>query len=152
MWRSINGLRNPAAFRTWLKQIVTNMFYDELRRRGNHIVVSMDAPTPFEDGDQNPYIQIPDRSALPDQLAEHRELGKAIDGALAKLSYNSRMMIVLRDCNGLSYREIAVATEAKPGTVKSRIARARRKLQEKLLPFVRTSEYDVEAPVLCEAS
>src|SRR3990167_5728014 len=32
MWRSIRNLRNPAAFRSWLSQIVTNLFYDELRK------------------------------------------------------------------------------------------------------------------------
>src|SRR5208337_2958840 len=43
VWRSINNLRNPASFRSWLTQIVTNLFYDELRRRPRRLpTVSMD--------------------------------------------------------------------------------------------------------------
>jgi RNA polymerase, sigma subunit, ECF family len=43
VWRNINNLRNPASFRSWLTQIVTNLFYDELRKRPRRLpTVSMD--------------------------------------------------------------------------------------------------------------
>jgi RNA polymerase sigma-70 factor (ECF subfamily) len=153
VWRSISTLRNPKAFRRWLRQIVTNIFHDELRQRGKQTVISMDAPLVFHDGeDKNACIQIADRSARPDEILEQRELGSAIYDALGKLPKDSRLMIVLRDCNGLSYREIGIAIDAPSGTVKSRIARARRKLQEKLIPFCQSESRDLRVRVLRRAS
>ena len=136
IWRSINNLRNPAAFRSWLTQIVTNLFYDELRRRPRKLpTISMDES--LDDGSDDGLTRdIPDESTQPDEGLLNKELSEVIRQAMLKLPEQFRTAIVLREVEGLSYEEIAVITKTEMGTVKSRIARARLKLQEMLRPYL----------------
>ena len=146
VWRSINNLRNPASFRSWLTQIVTNLFYDELRKRPRKLpTVSMDDSASDEDG-ENPTRDIPDSSAMPEEKVLNKEVSQVIRQAMLKLPEQFRTAIVLREVEGLSYEEIAVITQTEMGTVKSRIARARTKLQELLKPYIDNSQTTVEVP------
>ncbi len=139
VWRSINNLRNPAAFKTWLTQIVTNLFYDELRKRPKRIAtISMD-DNEDSDGLAKASKEIPDSHVNPDELALNREISVVIREAMAKLPEQFRVAIVLRELEGLTYEEIAVITKTEMGTVKSRIARARMKLQDLLTPYINNS-------------
>ena len=140
VWRSINNLRNPSAFRSWLTQIVTNLFYDELRKRPRQLqTISMDEPLGDED-DGGSSRDIPDESLVPDDNALNTELSEVIRRSMLKLPEQFRTAIVLREVEGLSYEEIAVITKTEMGTVKSRIARARTKLQEMLKPYLESAE------------
>ncbi|MBS1993794.1 MAG: sigma-70 family RNA polymerase sigma factor [Cyanobacteria bacterium SZAS LIN-3] len=146
VWRSINNLRNPASFRSWLTQIVTNLFYDELRKRPRKLpTVSMDDSATDEDG-ENPTRDIPDSSAMPEEKVLNKEISDVIRQAMLKLPEQFRTAIVLREVEGLSYEEIAVITQTEMGTVKSRIARARTKLQELLKPYIENSQSTAEVP------
>jgi RNA polymerase sigma-70 factor, ECF subfamily len=146
VWRSINNLRNPGSFRSWLTQIVTNLFYDELRKRPRRLpTVSMDE-TVSEGGEETveqATRDIPDSSTLPDETILSNELSDAIRQAMTQLPEQFRTAIVLREIEGLSYEEIALLTKTEMGTVKSRIARARTKLQELLQPYLRGSSSEV---------
>jgi len=71
----------------------------------------------------------------PDYL-EQSQLSDAIENALAALSNNHRVVVVLKDIEGLSYEEIARVMRCGIGTVKSRLARARGHLKELLQPFI----------------
>jgi RNA polymerase sigma-70 factor (ECF subfamily) len=148
VWRSINNLRNPSSFRGWLTQIVTNLFYDELRRRPRRVpTVSMDEglDADAEEG-ESATRDIPDVSMLPDEKVLNRELSEVIREAMSKLPEQFRTAIVLREVEGLSYEEIAILTKTEMGTVKSRIARARTKLQELLQPYLqRTGSSEVSS-------
>ncbi|HEY9791241.1 MAG TPA: sigma-70 family RNA polymerase sigma factor [Candidatus Obscuribacterales bacterium] len=136
-WRSIHNLRNPRAFRSWLHQIATNLFYDELRKRPKQVhTISMDEPMDIEEGEDSATRDIADTSALPDECAQRKELTALIHKAMAELPEQFRVAIVLRELQGLSYEEIAVLTRSEMGTVKSRIARARNKIQELLEPYL----------------
>jgi RNA polymerase sigma-70 factor (ECF subfamily) len=135
-WRSIHNLRNPRAFKSWLNQIATNLFYDELRKRPKQFnTISMDEPMDSEDGD-SPTRDIADTSALPDECVQRQELAQAIREAMAQLPEQFRVAIILRELQGLSYEEIALLTHSEMGTVKSRIARGRTKIQEMLKPYL----------------
>jgi RNA polymerase sigma-70 factor (ECF subfamily) len=148
VWRSINNLRNPSSFRGWLTQIVTNLFYDELRRRPRRLpTISMDeGMDPDAEEGESATRDIPDVSLLPDEKVLNRELSEVIREAMAKLPEQFRTAIVLREVEGLSYEEIAILTKTEMGTVKSRIARARTKLQELLQPYLqRTGSSEVSS-------
>jgi RNA polymerase sigma-70 factor (ECF subfamily) len=146
VWRSINNLRNPASFRSWLTQIVTNLFYDELRKRPRKLpTISMDDSASDEEG-ENPTRDIPDSSAMPEEKVLSKEVSEVIRQAMLKLPEQFRTAIVLREVEGLSYEEIAVITQTEMGTVKSRIARARTKLQELLKPYIENSQSTSEVP------
>jgi RNA polymerase sigma-70 factor (ECF subfamily) len=136
IWRSIGTLRNPHAFRRWLNQLVTNLFYDELRKRPKNATVSMDEPIKSDAGEESSTRDIADQSAMPDELNQRRELSDAIEKAIAQLPEQFKTVIVLRELEGLSYDQIAALTKTEIGTVKSRIARARAKVQESLHPFI----------------
>lgn len=135
LWMNIGTLQNPHAFRSWLKRIVTNLFYDTLRKRPLQALFSLDGPLELSDGDEGPAIQIADPAAQPDELFERRDTSEVIQGAIKNLPQLSRKMIELRENEGLSYVEISDLTGCVIGTVKSRIARARIKLQTELIPY-----------------
>lgn len=139
-WKSIHNLRNPRAFRSWLNQIATNLFYDELRRRPKHLnTISMDEGFDSDEHDEGPTRDIADTSALPEENFQRQELINAIQKAMAELPEQFRVAIVLRELQGLSYEEIALLTQSEMGTVKSRIARARTKIQQLLEPYLETA-------------
>ena len=68
------------------------------------------------------------------------ELDRKIHAAISDLPEQFRTIIVLREIQGLSYEEIASLTETNIGTVKSRLARARLKLQEVLEPYLKETQ------------
>lgn len=138
MWKSIGQLRSPAAFKSWLGQIVTNLFYDELRKKvRNQNIVSLDEPISSEDGSKNIERAVVDTSTDPDKSFENKELVKALSIALEKIPRQFRESVLLREIDGLSYEEIAVITNTELGTVKSRISRARIKIQAQLEPYLK---------------
>lgn len=132
--KNICSLKNPKLFKSWLNQIVTNLFYDELRKTQRRPdTVSLD-----EETDEAPPIkfQLLDKKCKPHEKCISSELEKLIRSAIIALPEQFRVVIVLRELQGLSYEEIAVATHSSIGTVKSRIARARGKLQEDLKAYI----------------
>ena len=132
--KNINSLKNPKLFKSWLNQIITNLFYDELRKTQRRPdTVSLD-----EEFEETPAIkfQLLDKKCKPHEKCISSELEKLIRTAIMALPEQFRVAIVLRELQGLSYEEIATATHSSIGTVKSRIARARGKLQEDLKAYI----------------
>ncbi len=77
-----------------------------------------------------------DERGGPEVQAERGELEAALHRAIAELPEERRVVIILRDLEGLSYEEIARALDLEPGTVRSRIHRARMDLRGKLERFL----------------
>ena len=128
---NIHSLKNPKNFKGWLNQIITNLFYDELRKKQRRPeIVSID------EEDCVVKTQIPDRRCKPNEKCLSGELEQIIKDAILDLPEHFRIAIILRELHGLSYEEIASATNTNVGTVKSRIARARGKLQEGLKSYI----------------
>ena len=132
--KNISNLKNPKHFKSWLNQIVTHIYYDNLRKlHRSPETISLD-----DDAEDLPQIkfELPDRKCKPNEKCLAGELEKIIKAAIQALPSNFRVAIVLREFQGLSYEEIAQATNTSVGTVKSRIARARGKLQEDLKAYI----------------
>ncbi len=137
VWQSIGALRNPQAFKAWLNQIVRNSVYDELRdRQKAYQLLSLDEQRISEDGKSVGMLDIIDSSPQPQYAALGNELAALLAESLASISSDSRTVVVLRDIEGLSYEEIAQITHLELGTVKSRIARGRGKVQRLLMPYL----------------
>lgn len=132
--KNIHNLKNPKLFKSWLNQIVTNLFYDELRKNQRKAeTVSLDDDTE----ESSPIkFQLLDKKCKPHEKCISSELEKIIKNAILGLPEQFRIAIILRELQGLSYEEIAKATHSSIGTVKSRIARARGKLQEDLKAYI----------------
>jgi len=141
VYRGIKNLRNPRTFKSWLNQIVLNLFYDELRKRPRTIrTISIDQRMESDDGESEFARDISDTALRPDELTSNKELAKVIREAMAQLPEQFRTAIVLRELQGLQYEEIAEILGCALGTVKSRIWRARDRLQVLLQPYFQDQE------------
>jgi RNA polymerase sigma-70 factor, ECF subfamily len=131
VYRSIHRLKEPAKFKSWLGRITTNLFYDELRKRKRFKgSVSLDAPRYSTDGQYD--WELPSIEPTPADTMMTQEFHDHLRQAMAELPDVFQKTIAMRELQGLSYEEIADITGVSLGTVKSRIARARQRLQEKL--------------------
>lgn len=131
VYRSLSGFRFESKFSTWLYRIAVNTCKNRLasvsRRRNRRMVRLAGDP----DCD-TPGLDIRDSGASPSKVFEKKERERLIQGAIQSLPDTQRMVVVLRDVEGLSYDEISKLSGMNQGTVKSKLARARRKLREKL--------------------
>lgn len=119
-WRSLPAFQGESSFSTWLYRLTNNAAIDLLRReRKRRGDTSLDG----EEG--LPGDLAADPAPTPEQALERRELSRAVEDGLSRLSDEHRQVLVLREINGLSYDEIAQVLGLSPGTVKSRLARAR---------------------------
>ncbi len=135
VYRNIRRLQEPAKFRGWLSRIATNLFYDELRKRKRVMSpVSLDAPRSMEDGEMDWEIACVDPGPAEELIT--REFYDQLRDAIADLPEVFRTTIVLREIEGMAYEEIAEITGVSLGTVKSRIARARQRLQSQLQNYL----------------
>ena len=134
--RNIKSLKKIQNFRSWLNQIVTNIFYDELRKTSRRPqVVSMDDEK--EEGVTFSIKDvIADKRCKPYEKCIRKEVEEIVKEKIMSLPDNFRVAIVLRELQGLSYEEISEATNSNVGTVKSRISRARLKLQKELKNYI----------------
>lgn len=141
MCRSIKKLRKPSTFKWWLNQIITNLVYDELRKKKRRLnTISMDTPIEYDSETRQQTRDITDTDNQPDKTILHTELDEKIRLAIDNLPEQFRTVIVFRELQGLSYEEIASITGTNLGTVKSRIARARSRLQEELQPYLKADK------------
>lgn len=125
--RAFRAIRDFAGgnARSWLLSIVRNTAYSWLRKNRPTTVVTVEDLEAVELKHANPGDpggETPEAALIAKADAEQ------IRGAIAALPSPFRETLVLRDIEGLDYREIAEATEVPIGTVMSRLARARRRL------------------------
>lgn len=137
MSKNIKNLKNPKLFKSWLGQIVTNLFYDELRKKQRiPDAVSIESYWLNDDESDDCMLHICDNKSKPDEKTIGKELTDVIKEMICRLPEHFRIVIILRELQGLSYEEIAKVTKTNVGTVKSRLSRARNKLQECLKPYI----------------
>lgn len=122
--RGLTRFDGRAAFGTWAYRVATNACLDELRRRGRRPRVGL------PEGPDGTPIEI----ATPATGIEGLGDRMAVDAALAELPEDYRVAVVLRDLCDLEYADIAEALSIPPGTVRSRIARGRSMLADRLGP------------------
>ncbi len=128
-YRAIGQFRQDSSFRTWLHRIAINVIRSHLaRRRQRAPLVTLEANPEVEDAAQEAATPCDD----PETALIRRQ---AIDRALATLSTEARLVVTLRDLQGLEYQEIAAITGVPIGTVESRLFRARRRLRPLLEPL-----------------
>ena len=125
-WRTLGKYRGDCSLGSWLYRIASNLCIDLLRknkRRQTEKIVSLDDP-----GEEGRPLELPDLREEPQTILEREENRRAVWECLEKLPEEQRLILVLRDVNGLSYEEIGASMGLELGTVKSRIFRAREKL------------------------
>lgn len=124
--RAIAGFRGEAKLSTWLYAIVSRLCLGRLGSGERRLL---------RQGEET-LARLADGGAGPAGAAERGELEAALHRAIAELPEERRLVVVLRDLEGLSYEEIAEALGLELGTVRSRLHRARAELRNKLEPFL----------------
>jgi RNA polymerase sigma-70 factor (ECF subfamily) len=121
-WQHLPGYRPRSPFRNWVYRIATNVALDVLRRERE--TVDIDA------------LSLATSDGGPEAAVEGAERGERVREAVLALPPASRAVLVLREYEGLSYREIADALGIPIGTVMSRLNYARNRLRESLAPHL----------------
>lgn len=132
--RGLVNFRGESAFSTWLYQIATNLArnrYWYWWRRKRDQTISFDQPVSADN--ESTFADIfPDELETPEDATVTQELVSRIAECMEKLSPKHREILILRNVKNQSYEEIAEILHISVGTVKSRIARARESLRDKL--------------------
>ena len=129
-FKSFGGFRGSNG-RAWLLTIVRNTSYTLLKKNR-----AADLTTTF---DEEIHVSGHD-SVSPATILEHSENAELIKEAMDELPVDFREILVLRHLEGLSYKEIADIVQIPPGTVMSRLSRARAKLKECLAAHIDKGE------------
>jgi RNA polymerase sigma-70 factor, ECF subfamily len=124
--RALGAFRGDAKLSTWLYAITSRLCLNRLASGERRLTRQ----------GEDALLRLSDAGPRPDAALERRELETALGRAIAELPEDRRIVVVLRDLEGLSYEEIAEVLELPLGTVRSRLHRARADLKEKLERFL----------------
>lgn len=128
-WNALPRFEAKARFSTWLYRIAHNAVYDWNRKRRIESVGELDDNL-FNSEQIDPASNTtPSTTDAPDDSLAKSELRVKIEFALSKLSADHRQIVILKDVQGLSYKEISIIMDSTLGTVMSRLHYARQKLQ-----------------------
>ena len=132
-YRALSGFRGESAFYTWLYRIAINAAKNHLASRGRRPPkddMEMEVAEQLDLGGRLREMGTPESHLLSE------EIGRTVHLALEELPEDLRTAIVLRELEGLSYEEIALAMDCPIGTVRSRIFRARDAIDKRLSPLL----------------
>jgi RNA polymerase sigma-70 factor (ECF subfamily) len=132
--RGVDGLRDDSSAKSWLFSILRNVWLKQLRHRRT-------APDVVElDSDGSKAIEPADTGQDPYSAYVNKIEREQVRAAIQKLPVEFREIIILREYEELSYQQIGAVLECPPGTVMSRLARARSKLRELLAARLMSSQ------------
>lgn len=121
-WERLDGLRDRGAATAWICRIARNVAHDRRRGWWSRVRAPLDAAL----------AERPAPAAGADEALEGAERAAAVRRALARLPEKHRVVLLLREVEGMSYEQIADALGLPVGTVESRLHRARRGLARRL--------------------
>lgn len=142
-FRGLGGLRDPGSVRTWLFRVASNACLMKRRKQGRAREISLDdfKPPGWDDG----YVpEIVDWSKVPQDSAERAEMRRALERGFRNLPAEYRLVMLMRDVEGLSTRETAEALGIREPAVKMRLHRARMAMREHLSQYVESRGGAVE--------
>jgi len=128
-YQALPTFQPKASLYTWLYRIATNTCIDYKRKPVWESLFGS-----AEEGNRLVHDRASDAPS-PEKLYQSKQIDKALQESLAKLSPKLRAIIILKEIEALSYEEIADTLSISIGTVKSRIARAREELQKLMKKF-----------------
>lgn len=126
---ALHAFRFESAFSTWLYRIAVNTCRNRIKSLAYRFKKTAHS---LHSEKGNIHGALSDESASPGAALERKERSRRVQQAVDALPGDKKTVLILRDFEGLTYEEIAALTGLKPGTVKSRLARARQQLRETL--------------------
>jgi RNA polymerase sigma-70 factor (ECF subfamily) len=124
--RALSEFRGDAKLSTWLYAITSRLCLNRLASGERRLVRQ----------GEDALLRLSDAAPRPDDVLEQSELEAALQRAIAELPEDRRIVVILRDLEGLPYEEIAQVLGLELGTVRSRLHRARADLKDKLERFL----------------
>lgn len=121
MHRNIEGLQETTRFKSWLYTIAVNYCREELRKRKATRSVSLHDLKPGESEESYRWEASSSRRENPDKQLRHSELSDLLQQCLMELSDEQREVVIMKEYEGLKFREIAEALQISENTVKSRM-------------------------------
>lgn len=133
-YRGLSAFRGASRFSTWLYAIASHhcLSYLQARSRRGRAFGRGRAAREADPGAA--VDRVPDGAPRADALLERADLARIVQAELAHLPEDHRLILVLRDIQGLSYEEIARTLGLEPGTLRSRLHRARMAMKARLGP------------------
>ena len=131
-WKALPKFENRSKFSTWLFRISHNVVYDKMRKKKIQSEGELDDQLLDANRIDMTAATAPRIIQRPDQAMVGNELKERISDALNKLSPEHRETVILREVQGMDYKEIAEIMDSSIGTVMSRLFYARKKLQSLL--------------------
>lgn len=129
VYYALEKFKFKSRFGTWLYRIAVNHIKDHLRKHGKERIISLEAlgkePSQAENEIQKK-----------ENTQEKAERKKLLYRALQSLPEKHQVILTMRDIQGHSYEEIAGILKLSPGTVDSRLHRARKMLRKKISPYL----------------
>jgi RNA polymerase sigma-70 factor, ECF subfamily len=139
--RAIGSYRGEGRFHTWLYRIASNTCKNRIKylkgRNFHRSVPVEDTPEAQNPTDDGPVVPLQAQIAGPEAMTEGTRLETAVQRELGALDPEHRLLIVLRDIEGMSYQDMLRVTGLQEGTLKSRLHRARIALKDRLKPYLR---------------
>lgn len=140
VWRSAATYRPEGRFVTWLMTVTRNQIFTRIGQRKRRREIDGGEPVDTETG-ESLLESLPDRSGrLPAEMLSLKELEKAVEAACAELPPNQRLVVHLRQYEGMEFEEIAKATGMSLTAVKALMFRARESLKKKLSGYLTASK------------
>jgi RNA polymerase sigma-70 factor (ECF subfamily) len=137
-WQGLPRLKQPGAFNGWLHRIAANLVRDEVKSGRSRLEVTESVLRGDED---TPEFDSPGEVGEdPEHQVVVGEMNREVWSALESLSEDQRAAVVMHHMEGMSVEEIARSVGVRPGTIMSRLARAREALRKRLSAYVEGSD------------
>lgn len=122
VYKNLKSLEQPARFRSWLYRIASNNCHEEERQHKRRWTVSLfKSSKKDEEMPWSKYEKDHNRFANPDQQYQKTELEEVLQRALKELSEEQRIVVIMKEYEGLKFKEIAQALDISENTAKSRM-------------------------------
>ena len=131
MFRNVKKLKNVDRFKPWLYRIATNYCHEEERKKKRDKTVSLTVTK--NENDQSEILEVGEAEGNyfnPERNYQQLELEEVLISALNKLKEDQRSVVIMKEYEGLKFKEIAEALETSENTVKTRLYTGLRCLKE----------------------
>jgi RNA polymerase sigma-70 factor (ECF subfamily) len=129
-FKGIGGFKGASSFKTWLYQIATNTCLNHLARAERKFIHESLEHSFGDDGGLTLGERLASPGPVPEEAALAAEVFRRVDEAIDRLTPEFKAVLVLRDMHDFTYDDVARALDLNIGTVKSRLARARKQVQQ----------------------
>ena len=134
--RALHAFKGECSFRTWLYTIARNVCFNHCREKRRKQLFEEVLGSDSEDDECDSIADLPDMAGDVAKLVETRELQQLVAHIMQSMPEEQRLLITLRDFDGLSYEEVAAITDMSIGNVKSKLHRARLAFKKRFQPYL----------------